>query len=193
MASVHSRPFWRGGRRSEALAGAGRTPRQSQGRSAPRRQLDGPAAKDSVSPGPPLGGQAGGEHQRAPQRLERDGRSSATSLERSLFPGASGLRFISNYVVRHGRVSSSGSQNYLPTYAARAQGRAANYLPTQTTPRGGRAGRRGGGCRAVRVAHEGVEGRLVRRSVNASTIARKKARRQRRTEYSVLAADERHT
>ena len=30
-------------------------------------------------------------------------------------------------------------------------------------------------------------------SVNASAIARKKARRQRRTEYSVLAADERHT
>ena len=42
-----------------------------------------------------------------------------------------GLRFISNYVVWSGRVSSSGSQNYLPTYAARAQDWAANYLPTQ--------------------------------------------------------------
>ena len=44
------------------------------------------------------------------------------------FSRAAGLRFISNYVVLGGRVSSSGSQNYLPTHAARAQGRAANYL-----------------------------------------------------------------
>ena len=39
--------------------------------------------------------------------------------------------FISNYVVRYGKFSTSAEDDYLPTYAARARGRAANYLPTQ--------------------------------------------------------------